>query len=261
MGRFDGKVAIVTGASRGIGLGIAQRLVDDGAQVLITARKPDALAEAAATLGDIGGGAGPRAADGPRAVFVAGSGDDAGHQEEAVRTAIETFGRLDFLVNNTGINPVYGRMIDIDLEAAAKIFAVNVLSAVAWAQQAYGQWMGEHGGAIVNVASVAGLKPAPMIGMYGASKAALIHVTEELAVELGPDIRVNAVAPAVVKTKFAKALYEGREDEVSAPYPLKRLGLPEDIAGVVGFLLSEDAAWLTGQTITADGGLLLGGGV
>lgn len=248
-GRFAGKVAIVTGASRGIGLGIAQRLVDDGAQVLITARKPDALEEAVASLGD------------SRAVFVAGSGDDAAHQEEAVRTAIETYGRLDFLVNNTGINPVYGRMIDIDLEAAAKIFAVNVLSAVAWAQQAYGQWMGEHGGAIVNVASVAGLKPAPMIGMYGASKAALIHVTEELAVELGPDIRVNAVAPAVVKTKFAKALYEGREDEVSAPYPLKRLGLPEDIAGVVGFLLSEDAAWLTGQTITADGGLLLGGGV
>ena len=248
-GRFAGKVAVVTGASRGIGLGIAQRLVDDGAQVLVTARKADALEEAVASLG----------AD--RAAFVAGSGDDAAHQEEAVRTAIERFGRLDFLVNNTGINPVYGRMIDIDLEAAAKIFAVNVLSAVAWAQQAYRQWMGEHGGAIVNVSSVAGLKPAPNIGMYGASKSALIHVTEELAVELGPDIRVNGVAPAVVKTKFAKALYEGREDEVSAPYPLKRLGLPEDIAGVVGFLLSDDAAWLTGQTITADGGLLLTGGV
>lgn len=248
-GRFAGKVAVVTGASRGIGLGIAQRLVDDGARVLVTARKADALEEAVASLG----------AD--RAAFVAGSGDDAAHQEEAVRTAIERFGRLDFLVNNTGINPVYGRMIDIDLEAAAKIFAVNVLSAVAWAQQAYRQWMAEHGGAIVNVSSVAGLKPAPNIGMYGASKSALIHVTEELAVELGPDIRVNGVAPAVVKTTFAKALYEGREDEVSAPYPLKRLGLPEDIAGVVGFLLSDDAAWLTGQTITADGGLLLTGGV
>lgn len=248
-GRFAGKVAIVTGASRGIGLGIAERLVADGAQVLITARKPDALAEAAASLGD------------GRAVFVAGSADDPAHQEEAVSTALETFGRLDFLVNNTGINPVYGRMIDIDLEAAAKIFAVNVLSAVSWAQHAYRAWMGENGGAMVNVASVAGLKPAPNIGMYGASKSALIHVTEELAVELGPDIRVNAVAPAVVKTKFAKALYEGREDEVAAPYPLKRLGHPEDIAGVVAFLLSEDAAWLTGQTITADGGLLLAGGV
>lgn len=248
-GRFAGKVAIVTGASRGIGLGIAERLVADGAQVLITARKPDALAEAAASLGD------------GRAVWVAGSGDDAAHQEEAVNTALERFGRLDFLVNNTGINPVYGRMIDIDLEAAAKIFAVNVLSAVSWAQHAYRAWMGEHGGAMVNVASVAGLKPAPNIGMYGASKSALIHVTEELAVELGPDVRVNAVAPAVVKTAFAKALYEGREDEVVAPYPLKRLGLPEDIAGVVAFLLSDDAGWLTGQTITADGGLLLNGGV
>ncbi len=249
-GRFAGQVAIVTGASRGIGLGIAERLVADGAQVVITARKPDALAEATASLG---GDA--------HAVWVAGSGDDPAHQEEAVTTALETFGRVDMLVNNTGINPTYGPMIDIDMEAAAKIFAVNVLSAVAWTQQVHRRWMAEHGGSIVNVASVAGLRPAPNIGMYGASKAALIHVTEELAVELGPDVRVNAVAPAVVKTKFAQALYEGREDEVSAPYPLKRLGVPEDIAGVVAFLLSQDAAWLTGQTIAADGGLLLSGGV
>lgn len=248
-GRFAGKVAVVTGASRGIGLGIAERLVADGAQVVITARKEDALREAAASLGDA------------RATWVAGSGDDPAHQEETVTTALETYGRIDFLVNNTGINPVYGRMIDIDLAAAEKIFKVNVLSAVAWAQQVYHRWMGEHGGAIVNVASVGGLKPAPNIGMYGASKAALIHVTEELAVELGPDIRVNGVAPAVVKTKFAKALYEGREDEVAAPYPLKRLGVPEDIGGLVAFLLSDDAGWLTGQTVVADGGLLLTGGV
>ena len=121
--------------------------------------------------------------------------------------------------------------------------------------------MGEHGGSIVNVASVAGLRPSPGIGMYGVSKAALIRLTTELAVELGPGIRVNAVAPAVVKTKFATALYEGREEEVSAAYPLKRLGVPEDVAGAVAFLLSDAASWITGQTLVLDGGVTLTGGV
>lgn len=248
-GRFKDKVAIVTGASRGIGLGIAERLVAEGARVLITARKPDALEAAAASLGE------------DRAAWAAGSGDDGEHQRAAVRLALERFGRIDFLVNNTGINPVYGRLIDSDLGAAAKIFAVNVLSAVSWAQLAYHAGMASHGGAIVNVASVAGLRPAPNIAMYGASKSALIHLTEELAVELGPQVRVNAVAPAVVKTRFATALYEGREAEVSAAYPLKRLGMPQDVAGPVAFLLSDDAAWITGQTLAIDGGITLAGGV
>lgn len=247
-GRFSGQVAIVTGASRGIGLGIAQRLVDEGAQVCITARKEAALAEAADVLGD------------GRAIYVAGSADDPAHQDEAIAATLERFGRLDLLVNNTGINPVYGRAIEVDLAAVEKIFKVNVVSALSWAQKAYAASLAEHGGAIVNIASIAGLKPAPNIGMYGASKSALIHLTEELAVELGPSVRVNAVAPAVVKTKFANALYEGREAEVAAEYPLKRLGEPEDIAAVVAFLLSQDAAWVTGQTIVVDGGLTLTGG-
>jgi NAD(P)-dependent dehydrogenase (short-subunit alcohol dehydrogenase family) len=249
-GRFDGKVAIVTGASRGIGLAIAERFVADGGRVCITARKTEALAAAVESLG------GPE-----QAIFVAGAADDAAHQDEVVATTIDAFGGLDFLVNNTGVNPVYGRMIDIDLEAASKIFQVNVIAAISWAQKVYRASLAENGGAIVNVASVAGLRPAPGIGTYGASKAALVHVTEELAVELGPNIRVNAVAPAVVKTRFASALYEGREDEVAAPYPLKRLGIPSDIGSVVSFLLSDDAGWMTGQTLTIDGGVLLGGGV
>jgi 3-oxoacyl-[acyl-carrier protein] reductase len=120
--------------------------------------------------------------------------------------------------------------------------------------------MDEHGGAIVNVSSVSSIRAAPGIGFYGASKAMLTHLTQELAVELGPGVRVNAVAPAVVKTKFATALYEGREDDVAAAYPLKRLGVPDDIGGVVAFLLSEDAAWLTGQSIVVDGGVTLTGG-
>ncbi|MFX0578340.1 SDR family oxidoreductase [Nocardia nepalensis] len=250
MNRFEGKTAIVTGASRGIGLGIAQRLVDEGARVVITARKQDALDEAVKVLG------GP-----DRALAVAGRADDVDHQSETVERAIETFGSADLLVNNTGINPAFGPMVDLPLEVARKIVEVNCLASLSWVQQTYRAWMKDYGGAIVNVSSVAGLKPAPGIGFYGSSKAMLTHITQELAVELGPKVRVNAVAPAVVKTKFATALYQGREEEVAAAYPLKRLGVPEDIASVVAFLLSDDASWLTGQLLVVDGGVTLTGGV
>lgn len=250
MTRFEGKTAIVTGASRGIGLAIAQRLVADGARVVVTGRKEAALAEAVDALG------GPEVALG-----VAGHADDTDHQAEVVERAVATFGGADLLVNNTGINPVYGPLMDIDLDAARKIVDVNCIAAVSWVQHAHRAWMAEHGGAVVNVASVAGRRPAPGIAFYGASKAMLIHLTEELAVELGPDIRVNAVAPAVVKTRFASALYDGREEQVAAAYPLKRLGVPDDIGSVVAFLLSADAGWMTGQTLVVDGGVLLGGGV
>ncbi|QFU88864.1 SDR family oxidoreductase [Amycolatopsis sp. YIM 10] len=250
MNSLKDRVAIVTGASRGIGLGIARTLVERGAKVCITARKPEPLAEAVAELG------GP-----DHAIAVPGKADDPEHQAEAIAKAVETFGSLDMLVNNTGINPVYGPALDVDPEAAAKIFAVNVLAPLAWTRRARDAWMGEHGGSVVNVASVAGLGASPGIGMYGVSKAALIRLTVELGHELGPGIRVNAVAPAVVKTKFATALYEGKEAEVSAEYPMKRLGLPEDIAGAVAFLLSDEAGWITGQTMVLDGGRTLGGGL
>jgi len=245
-----GKAAIVTGASRGIGLGIAQRLVEEGARVCLTARKPEALEEAVAALG------GP-----DHAIAVAGRADDPEHREDAVRRTIEAFGSLDLLVNNAGINPVYGPLVDLDLAAARKVVEVNALGALAWVQAAHRAWMGEHGGAVVNVSSVSGVKPAPMIAMYGASKAMMISLTEALAVELGPGVRVNAVAPAVVKTAFATPLYEGREAEVAAAYPLERLGEPEDIGSAVAFLLSDDASWVTGQTVVLDGGVTLTGGV
>lgn len=249
MGSFEGRVAVVTGASRGIGLAVAAELVARGARVCITARNAEPLAEAVAGLG------GPE-----RAIAVAGKADDPAHQAEVVERVLDAFGRFDLLVNNTGINPAFGSILDIESAAAAKILAVNVLAPLAWVRRARDAWMGEHGGAIVNVASIAGLHPSPGIGMYGVSKAALIRLTTELAMELGPRIRVNAVAPAVVKTKFAAALYEGREEEASASYPLKRLGVPEDIAGAVAFLLSDDAAWITGQTMVIDGGITLGAG-
>ena len=248
--RFEGKTALVTGASRGIGLAIAERLVADGARVVITARKKEALDEAVEHLG------GPSVA-----LAVAGKADDPEHQADTIRQAIETFGSLDLLVNNTGINPAYGPIVDLDLGAARKVVEVNCIAALAWVQQAHKAWMKEHGGAIVNVSSVSGIRPAPGIGFYGASKAMLVSLTELMAIELAPDIRVNAVAPAVVKTKFATALYEGREEQVAAAYPLKRLGEPEDIGSAVAFLLSDDASWITGQLVVVDGGVTLGGGV
>jgi 3-oxoacyl-[acyl-carrier protein] reductase len=248
--RFDRQTALVTGASRGIGLAIAERLVDDGARVVITARKKEALDEAVAHLG------GPSVALG-----AAGKADDIEHQAEAVRQAIETFGSLDLLVNNTGINPVYGPLMDLDLGAARKVVEVNCIAAVSWTQHVYRAWMHEHGGAIVNISSFSAVRPAPGIGFYGASKAMLTAITELMAVEMAPSIRVNSVAPAVVKTRFAEALYEGREEAVAAGYPLKRLGNPEDISNLVSFLLSEEASWITGEMVVVDGGLNLSGAI
>ena len=248
-GRFSGRTAIVTGASRGIGLAIAERLVSDGARVVITARSKETLDEAVQHLG------GPE-----HALGIAGRADDAQHQDDVIRQALWAFGSVDFLVNNTGINPTYGPVVDIDLGAARKTFEVNCLAALAWVQKAHRAWMAEHGGAIVNVSSLSGVRTAPNIGFYGATKAMLNSLTELLAYELGPNIRVNGVAPAVVRTRFATALYEGREEEVSAAYPLKRLGEPEDVGSVVAFLLSEDAGWVTGQTVVIDGGVSLTAG-
>jgi NAD(P)-dependent dehydrogenase (short-subunit alcohol dehydrogenase family) len=244
---FSGKAALVTGASRGIGHGIARELLSRGASVTITGRKADQLAEAAKQLeADTGG----------RVLAVPGNAGDDASREEAVARTMEEFGRLDVLVNNTGINPQFGFLMEADLNAVKKIFDVNVVAALGFVQLAWKAWMGEHGGAVVNIASIGGIRSTGVIGAYGASKAALIRLTEELAWQLGPKVRVNAVAPAVVKTKFAEALYVGREEEAAQQYPMKRLGTPEDVASLVAFLCSDGASWITGETVRVDGGLL-----
>jgi NAD(P)-dependent dehydrogenase (short-subunit alcohol dehydrogenase family) len=248
--RLEGRTAVITGASRGIGLGIAAQLVADGARVVITGRKREALDSAVASLG------GPDVAAG-----VAGHAADVVHQAATVESALEHFGSVDCLVNNAGVNPVYGPLMNLDIEAARKVVEVNALASLSWTQLVYRAWMSAHGGSIVNVSSISGVRAAsPNIAMYAASKAMLCHLSQELALELGPGIRVNAVAPALVKTDFARALYDDREDEIAATYPLMRLGRTEDIGSSVAFLLSEEASWITGQVLVVDGGLLLQGG-
>ncbi|MDI9833509.1 MULTISPECIES: SDR family oxidoreductase [unclassified Streptomyces] len=246
---LSGKVALITGASRGIGYGVAEALVARGDRVVITGRNEDALKEAVEQLG----------AD--RAVYVAGKAHDEAHQTVAVERAMEAFGRIDFLVNNAGTNPVFGPIADLDLGVARKVFETNVISALGFAQKTWHAWQKENGGAIVNIASVAGIAPSPFIAAYGVSKAALINLTQQLAHEFAPRVRVNAIAPAVVKTKFAQALYEGREEEAAAAYPLARLGVPSDIGGAAAFLTSDQSDWVTGQTLVVDGGIFLNAGV
>ncbi|MGW1954595.1 SDR family oxidoreductase [Streptomyces sp. NPDC001920] len=246
---LSGKVALVTGASRGIGYGVAEALVARGDRVVITGRGEDALKEAVEQLGA------------ERAVYVAGKAHDEAHQALAVERAMEAFGRVDFLVNNAGTNPVFGPLADLDLGVARKVFETNVISALGFAQKTWHAWQKDNGGAIVNIASVAGIAPSPFIAAYGVSKAAMINLTQQMAHEFAPKVRVNAIAPAVVKTKFAQALYEGREDEAAAAYPLGRLGVPSDIGGATAFLTSDQSDWVTGQTLVVDGGIFLNAGV
>ena len=245
MNRFEGKVALITGASRGIGLAVAERIVAEGGSVVITARKQEALDAAVAGLGS-------------RALGVAGRADDPDHRAAVYALIAERFGRLDHLVNNAGINPAYGPLADVGVDVMRKTFEVNVIASLEWARHSVAAGLLGTGASIVNIASIAGLAAAPGIAFYGVTKGALVTLTLQLAAELAPGIRVNAVAPAVIKTDFARALYENDEAAAGAQYPLKRLGTVEDVSGPVAFLLSEDAAWITGQTIVIDGGASMG---
>ncbi|KUL21127.1 SDR family oxidoreductase [Streptomyces regalis] len=242
---LTGRTAVVTGASRGIGLAIAQAIAAAGGNVVLTSRSQEAADAAAAQVGGTAVGVGAHAVDEEAA-------------QRCVALTLERFGSLDILVNNAGTNPAFGPVIDQDHARFAKTFDVNLWAPVLWTGLATRAWMGEHGGAVVNTASVGGMAIEANIGLYNASKAALIHLTKQLALELSPKVRVNAVAPGVVRTKLAEALWKEHEQAVSASTALGRIGEPADIASAVAFLVSDAASWITGETMVIDGGQLLG---
>jgi len=242
---LEGRTAIVTGASRGIGLAIGGALLERGANVVLTARTSEAAEAAAAALGDGAVGFGAHAADEAAA-------------SRCVEFAVSRFGGLEILVNNAGTNPAFGPMVEQDQKRFAKLFEVNLWAPLMWTRLAWKAAMAEHGGAVVSTASIGGLAPSEKLGVYNVSKAALIHLTRQLALELAPRVRVNAVAPGVVRTKLAEALWREDEPAVAAATPLARIGEPADIGSAVAFLASDAAAWITGETLVIDGGQILG---
>jgi NAD(P)-dependent dehydrogenase (short-subunit alcohol dehydrogenase family) len=242
---FDGRTAIITGGSRGIGLAIAQRLAQGGANIVLTSRKQESADAAAEQVGG-------------NAIGVAAHAVDEDAARHCVDLTLDRFGSIDILVNNAGTNPAYGPLIDQDHARFAKTFDVNLWAPLLWTSLAAKAWMREHGGAIVNTASIGGMHQAPNMGMYNATKAALIHVTKQLALELSPKVRVNAIAPGVVRTKLAEALWKDHEDLVAAGTALGRIGEPPDVAAAAAFLTSDESSWITGETMVLDGGRLLG---
>jgi NAD(P)-dependent dehydrogenase (short-subunit alcohol dehydrogenase family) len=247
--RLDGRVALVTGGSRGIGRAVALALADAGADVVVAARKAQDLDPVADEI----------RARGRRALAAPAHLGRRPEIDRLFEAALEAFGRLDILVNNAATNPVFGPLLDIDEDVWDRVMALNVKGYLLAAQRAARAMAPLGKGAIVNIASTAGLRASAGLGAYSVSKAAVIMLTRVLGRELAPlGIRVNGVAPALIETRFSEALW--KNPEILSGYlkstPVGRAGQPEEVGGAVVYLCSDAASYVTGQTLLLDGGHL-----
>lgn len=242
--RLDGKTALVTGGSRGIGKAIAKAMVESGAEVMITSRKAESCE---ATANEIG------------CLWEAGHVGKSEDAERVVNSCISQLGGVDILVNNAGTNPYAGPTIDVDQPRWDKTFEINLTAPLLWSQLTWNKWQKDNpGGSIINISSVGGLSTNVHLGVYDITKSALIHLTKQLAAELAPQVRVNAICPGLIKTDFAKFLWEdGKGESVAQIYPMKRLGEVEDISAAAVYLAAESGSWMTGQALVLDGGGLV----
>ena len=252
MNLFDlsGKVAIVTGSSRGIGRAIAEGFAEAGARVVISARNEAPCEETAAAIRAKGGAA----------IAVTARISDHAQLENLVAKTRAEWGGVDILVCNAAINPHYGRLEDMTDQVFERMMTNNVLSNLWLSKLVVPDMKARRDGSIIFISSVGGLKSSTVIAMYGVTKAADIALCRSLAAEWGPEgVRVNCIAPGLVETAFARALYEDPERRArrEAETPLRRLGQPEDIAGAALLLASRAGAFITGQTIVVDGGVMI----
>jgi NAD(P)-dependent dehydrogenase (short-subunit alcohol dehydrogenase family) len=238
---------LVTGASRGIGSAIAEALAEQGAQVVLSSRKQADLDKEAATINE-------RYPE--RATAIAAHAGKPEELEQLVKEVMKRFSRIDILINNAATSPYFGPIIGAELSAWDKTFEVNLRGMFILTKLVYEASMESRGGAIVNVASLGGLRPALGLGVYNVTKAGVIMLTRQLAQELGGKVRVNAVAPSVIKTRFAEALWgnEAIMDRILASNPMGRIGTPDEVAGAVVFLASDAASYINGEVIVIDGG-------